>query len=939
MNTLKQLFGSRVVVAHNPANAVGTCLTSGFRTQVGRVILGISLALVLGRVGAMAGSFATGFEPTDPTPGTLYGLAMTDSSGGVTNSGVLKMNTSNGQAGFLVLDDLDAGQAVGSFVATFDLRTGSDTSPILHGDGISFNFAPDIPDGPFALPEEGTGSGLTVSFDTFNNGGPANEAPAIEVTFANRTIATKLVDYLSTGTGFVSVRIEVHPEGTLDVVFGTNSVFNRLLCYSPISGRFSLAASAGAERFVGDPVDLYWVDNLSITTSVLETTFVQSASPRGNTVSPDAAIVIELRDASTHVNTNSLQLKLDQTPAPAAVTQSAGVTSINYDPPGLMQPGSTHVVELSYADDAAPPKTNTVSYSFTVYPYLTFPATYAVSADSVNTNSPGFKVRTHQVSVDAGTSVQRAELQFANKLLDPATGNVLANIADLSTANADGTFDIANYIDLSTFASPTGFFLNDTNPPGLVGTDQYALEIMTFLNLAPGVYTFGIDALRNYNTTAPGSFRESGFRLTAGANPRDLFAAEVAVFDKSRPEGEKQFSFVVQQSGIYPFRLLWFSGVGQSSLEWYQVTPQGTRVLIGDTASGGIAAYRSATVTHPYVQYTTTPKPSETSVAANTPILVTLVDGTATVRTNTIQLSLNGGPVSALLSNNVTAASGLTQVSYQPAGGLVAGSSNTVRLVFTDSGGSAYDQQWNFSVVGSAPLPGLLAVEAEHFNTNTPVASNGTSWDLTTTNAGFSGDGAMVANPNVNLNVNVDTSISPRLDYNMNFDIAGTYFVWVRALGDSAPGPSQNDSVNVGIDGVLPATSAKITGFPPGGFVWSRTTVASTPATLVVSNTGPHTVSVWMREDGFIFDKLLLTTNNNYTPTGFGPAETTITVPQQPILTYTHSSTNLILSWTGGGFLQSAPEVIGPYTQVPGGITSPITFIFDQPRRFFRVAK
>jgi hypothetical protein len=101
-------------------------------------------------------------------------------------------------------------------------------------------------------------------------------------------------------------------------------------------------------------------------------------------VSPDAAIVIELRDASTHVNTNTLQLKCDQVPVNGLVTQSAGVTSINYDPPGLMQPGSTHVVELSYTDDAAPPKTNTVSYSFTVYPYLRLPATYAVSADTVN---------------------------------------------------------------------------------------------------------------------------------------------------------------------------------------------------------------------------------------------------------------------------------------------------------------------------------------------------------------------------------------------------------------------------------------------------------------------------------------------------------------------------------------------------------------------------
>ena len=241
-------------------------------------------------------------------------------------------------------------------------------------------------------------------------------------------------------------------------------------------------------------------------------------------------------------------------------------------------------------------------------------------------------------------------------------------------------------------------------------------------------------------------------------------------------------------------------------------------------------------------------------------------------------------------------------------------------------------------MAGNAAIPGLLAVEAEHFNTNTPIAVNGTSWELTTTNAGFSGDGAMVALPNVNLNVNVDTTISPRLDYNMNFSVTGTYYVWVRALGDSAPGSSQNDSVNVGLDGVLPATSAKITGFPPGGYVWSRTTVAITLATFVVSNIGPHVVNVWMLEDGFIFDKLLLTTNNAYIPTGFGPPETT-TIQPVPVLTYTVVSNILQLSWTGTSVLQAANEATGPYTPVPGGGTSPVLIRMDQPRRFFRVAQ
>jgi hypothetical protein len=44
-------------------------------------------------------------------------------------------------------------------------------------------------------------------------------------------------------------------------------------------------------------------------------------------------------------------------------------------------------------------------------------------------------------------------------------------------------------------------------------------------------------------------------------------------------------------------------------------------------------------------------------------------------------------------------------------------------------------------------------------------------------------------------------------------------------------------------------------------------------ATINVPTTGLHRVSVWMREDGLILDKLLLTNNAAYVPTGTGPAE------------------------------------------------------------------
>ncbi len=44
-------------------------------------------------------------------------------------------------------------------------------------------------------------------------------------------------------------------------------------------------------------------------------------------------------------------------------------------------------------------------------------------------------------------------------------------------------------------------------------------------------------------------------------------------------------------------------------------------------------------------------------------------------------------------------------------------------------------------------------------------------------------------------------------------------------------------------------------------------------ATIVVSTPGIHTINVWMREDGFRLDKIVLTTNANATYSGAGPAE------------------------------------------------------------------
>jgi hypothetical protein len=49
--------------------------------------------------------------------------------------------------------------------------------------------------------------------------------------------------------------------------------------------------------------------------------------------------------------------------------------------------------------------------------------------------------------------------------------------------------------------------------------------------------------------------------------------------------------------------------------------------------------------------------------------------------------------------------------------------------------------------------------------------------------------------------------------------------------------------------------------------------VESGTAQITVDAAGQHTLNVWMREDGARLDRLILTTDPNYTPTDNGPAE------------------------------------------------------------------
>jgi len=163
---------------------------------------------------------------------------------------------------------------------------------------------------------------------------------------------------------------------------------------------------------------------------------------------------------------------------------------------------------------------------------------------------------------------------------------------------------------------------------------------------------------------------------------------------------------------------------------------------------------------------------------------------------------------------------------------------------------------------------GQVVMEAEHFTGE--VSRGGKSWQLQTTPSGYVGSGLMRLLPDGSgpLNNNYATN-GAELQFRIQFATPGTYHVWLRTNNED----NKDDSVHVGIDGQAVSTADKMTYETFNAWAWFNTTMDGPVATLQVTSAGLHTVNVWMREDGFRLDRLLLTTNAAFVPTGNGPAE------------------------------------------------------------------
>jgi hypothetical protein len=161
---------------------------------------------------------------------------------------------------------------------------------------------------------------------------------------------------------------------------------------------------------------------------------------------------------------------------------------------------------------------------------------------------------------------------------------------------------------------------------------------------------------------------------------------------------------------------------------------------------------------------------------------------------------------------------------------------------------------------------GMVVMEAESHDALTPDNTTNDSWgEITVVYA--SGGACMQVGPDSIGDIHTEqTDVeanSARMGYEVDFATSGTWHIWVRGASKCCQGYSSN-SCHAGIDGTAEALYLD---FPSNGaYAWVADTVT-------VSSPGVHTINLFMREDGFIADKILLTTDSGYTPSGLGPNE------------------------------------------------------------------
>lgn len=318
-------------------------------------------------------------------------------------------------------------------------------------------------------------------------------------------------------------------------------------------------------------------------------------------VAPAKSYSASITNGATTLAAGSIQLKLDGNPVspPPTISSAGGLTNINYSDPVFLPSGSTHTYSLNYADNLGSNYTSDVQ--FTVSTFVMLPATYAAPAGSgvrrgFTHRTVSASLQTQTPGVPQGTDpkiltnrVWRAKAQLAGTLTNHVPPfQILTNEAAVGP-NADGSFNVDTVLNFSDEATSAGNFINDVPFPGLTPapatTNQsFATESSLYLEMPVGYHRFGINSDDGFEVSVDPPYGVSGTNIVVG------------VLDDGRGAADTVFDFVVQSSGLYRFKVIFFEGWGDASCEFFSVNiGTGQKMLINTNNPSAVVSYRGTT--------------------------------------------------------------------------------------------------------------------------------------------------------------------------------------------------------------------------------------------------------------------------------------------------------------------------------------------------------
>ncbi len=221
-------------------------------------------------------TLATNFNAGNLAGSARYGSAHWSNNVGTSASGALVLNDAIANNwGSTIIQPATPGARVLAFTANFNLFVGNGTAE--PADGISFNYANNLPDADRGTPdignENGVGNGLSFCVDQYRYlpfvgvGAPAGggaqttaNSSGMKLNYGGIIIAGVQAPTWTAAGGFVPVSITLTMDGKVTVFVNGTNVFGTVTLpgYVPIAGRFGFFARTGGatEQHIIDDLNI-----------------------------------------------------------------------------------------------------------------------------------------------------------------------------------------------------------------------------------------------------------------------------------------------------------------------------------------------------------------------------------------------------------------------------------------------------------------------------------------------------------------------------------------------------------------------------------------------------------------------------------------------------------------------------------------------------------